>query len=469
MIKKIIKKLIPKFLWNRYHFVLGWLGALIYGFPSEKLKVIGITGTGGKSTTIYFLRKVLEEAGFKVGSISTIDFYIAGKEEMNAEKMTMLGRFKTQKLLKQMVEAKCDYAIVETTSQGVLQYRHKFINYDVAVLTNLWEEHIEAHGGFENYKKAKLKFFQHVSQGEKKSNKSKVVIVNANNEYSSEFLQYKFDQRYIFGRGDKRFYVDRNSVILGKAAVPPGGKDLCVKTVDQCITGRHSLKITGILEAYDIDVDKDGINFKIEDIVFYAKLFGEYNVMNLLCVASICRSQNISLEIIKLAFRKFTGVPGRVEFIENNKDFQIIIDYAFEPIAMHELYKIVEIIKPNKIIHVLGSTGGDRDVARRFTIGELVGEKADFVIVTDEDPYDTPPQKIIDDVASSAIKAGKQENKDLWKILDRREAIRKALNLAQAGDLVLITGKGCEQAMCVGDKRIFWDERKVVREELGKI
>ena len=160
-------------------------------------------------------------------------------------------------------------------------------------------------------------------------------------------------------------------------------------------------------------------------------------------------------------------MPGRFEWIETNKNFKVMVDYAPEPESMKKLYETLKIFQFKKIIHVLGSCGGGRDASRRPILGKLSAQNAEYVIVTNEDPYDDDPQKIIDDVAQGAIDNGKILNQNLFKILDRREAIKKALSLAQAGDLVLITGKACEQYICVAHgKKIPWDDRKVVRELL---
>ena len=158
--KQIIKKVIPYFLLDWYYFSWSLLGALIYGFPSKKLKVIGVTGTNGKSTVIEMISVILEEAGFKIAALSSIKFKIADKEELNMLKMTMPGRFTLQRFLRQAVDSKCQYAVVEVTSEGIKQHRHRFIDFNLAVFTNLSPEHIEAHGSFEKYREAKEELFK---------------------------------------------------------------------------------------------------------------------------------------------------------------------------------------------------------------------------------------------------------------------------------------------------------------------
>lgn len=436
------KKYLPKSIRNLKHLYYAWYGALEYHHPADCLLVIGITGTSGKSSTTYFLRQILEQSGFKVGSLSTIDFYINGELKLNDQKMTMLGKMQIQKYLREMVNKDCDIAIVETTSEGVVQHRHRFINYDIAMLTNLYPEHIESHGSFKNYKGAKLSFFKYISKLPRKNVQGtqrrwtgaralkpkiqtlfpttipKIAVVNGDNEYADEFLQYSFDEKIKFESTNANIVTDKN-----------------------------------------------GLHFVWNGTSFHAPLYGEHNVMNILAALTVAKRLHISDAQLKTAVQNLTGPEGRLEFIKEAeaKGFQVIVDYAFEPVAMQKLYDVVKLLAPKRIIHVFGGTGGGRDVSRRFTVGSYVGERADICIITDEDPYDDEPMSIINDVASAVQKTGKVEGQNLFKILDRKEAIEKALQLAQAGDIVLITGKGSEQGMVVKGKIVPWDDRKIVR------
>lgn len=420
-----------------YHFCLGKAAAFFYRYPSEKLIVVGITGTGGKSSTVYLLAKILEAAGKKVGATSTLFFKIGDKEWLNDKKMTMLGRFQTQKLLRQMADSGCQIAIVETTSQGIEQFRHLGINYDIAVLTNLYPEHIEAHGGFENYKKAKGKLFAALMKSRrKKFSPPKTIIVNADDENAGYFLSFHAEKKMIFSvisHSQRSFGLRPQDDIIGR---------------DASITGQ-------------------GIHFKIGETVFDLPLLSRFNLYNTLCAVTIAQALGLTLPQIQKASQSIKGIPGRLEFIEAGQSFKIIVDYAFEPRAMLGLYEIAQMIPHQKIIQVLGSAGGGRDVARRPKLGQIAGKSADVVIVTNEDPYDDDPEMIIKQVAEGVIAAGKTEGDNLFQILDRRQAIAKALFLARKDDLVLITGKGAEQAICVKDgRKIPWDDRRVIREEL---
>jgi UDP-N-acetylmuramoyl-L-alanyl-D-glutamate--2,6-diaminopimelate ligase len=432
--KELIKKIIPGFLLRFYHKTLALAANLFYGFPSNKLIVIGVTGTNGKSTTVHLIAKMFEGAGYKVGSTSTVGFKVADKEWLNNKKMTMLGRFALQKLLRQMVQAGCRYTVIETSSQGVEQYRHLGVNYDVAVFTNLTPEHIEAHGGFLNYKNAKGKFFAHLMAkphkiiGGKKINK--VSAVNVDDEYAEYFAGFPADKKYSY-----------------------------------------SINTSSDIKAENIEAGFEGFRFKVSGNDFKINLPGRFNIYNSLAAVCVGLSQGFGLDTISKSLEKVSGVPGRMEFIDEGQKFRVLVDYAPEPESMRQLYKTIrdsKFINPDsKIIHVLGSAGGGRDRSRRPVLGKLAAENADYVIITNEDPYDEDPRQIINEVAAGA--AGKRDGVNLFRILDRSEAIAKAFGLAREGDLVVITGKGSEQAICVaGGKKIPWDDREKVREILRK-
>lgn len=423
--KSLIKKLIPKNLLSQYHKILAVLAKIIYNNPSKKMIIIGVTGTNGKSTTVMMIAKILEEAGHKVGVTSTALFKVAEKEWLNDKKMTMLGRFALQKLLKDMVKAGCQYAVIETSSEGIKQFRHLGIHYDVAVFTNLTPEHIEAHGSFENYKKAKLELFKKLESEKPKKQIKKVIIVNADDQHAKDFVNFKVDEKLEFGTDNK-----------------------------------------------DVDLKYQGIFFEVNNIDFDLNLFGKFNIYNSLAAITVAQSQGIDLGVCKKALEKIKSIPGRMEFIDEGQDFKVLVDYAPEPASIKQLYQTIKDhkITNGKIIHVLGSCGGGRDKARQPVLGRIAAENAQYVIVTNEDPYDDDPQKIIDSVAQGAISTGKKLNEDLFKILDRREAIKKSLSLAQANDLVLVTGKGSEQAICIqGGKKIPWDDRQVVKQEIRNL
>lgn len=427
----LLRKITPKPLKRLYHRFLATFARMWYHAPSEQMIVIGVTGTSGKSTVCYMLAHVLEHAGFRVGVASTIQFKIDKKEWLNDKKMTMIGRMQLQKLLSQMAKANCQYAIIETTSEGIEQFRHTGINYDIAVFTNLYPEHIQAHGSFENYKNAKLKLFKKLEDERKKEIGGqvvpKVIVANLDNEHVAEFLQCSADVHYGF------------------------------------TTTNTSSTEAQVIRAENISASPQ-LEFTVEHQPMRLRVAGEHNISNALAVTCVARSQGIGLESIAKGLEEVTSVPGRIEFIDEGQNFKVIVDYAFEPKAMNSLYQAVKNMQPARIIHVLGGTGGGRDTDRRPKIGAIAGEHADVVIVTNEDPYDEDPKAIMQQVAEGVKTAGKKTNKDLFLVQDRRKAIAKALELAESNDAVLITGKGSEQGIVGKNRRIEkWDDREVVR------
>lgn len=430
MWKKIIKKFLPPSFLSAYHYILAQLANGLYFFPSNKLIVIGVTGTNGKTTTTNLISQLLECLGYKTGLTSTVNFKVGYQEKLNDKKMTMLGRLQTQKLLRQALRSGCQYAVIETSSQGIEQWRHVGINYDLAVFTNLTPEHIEAHGSFENYRAQKEKLFQHLVNSKRKNiggrRIPKIIVANADDEEIFRLKKYGADRFVSYG---------------------------FVNKADQ--QGQH-LKIAGGLATFALAGEQ------IE-----TQLIGEFNAYNVL--ASIAVIKALGLPFQQTQACKLGGVPGRQEMINQGQDFKVMVDYAPEPVSLEKLYQALGALPRKRLIHVLGSTGGGRDKARQPVLGQLAGQKADIVIVTNEDPYDDDPREIINKVADGALRAGKRENKNLFKILDRKEAIAKAISLAQKEDLVLITGKGAEQAICVANgKKIPWDDRRAVREILNQ-
>lgn len=467
------KKYLPKPIRNLRHFFYAWYGAVKYHHPSEEMLVIGVTGTSGKSTTVFLLRQMLEFAGFKVGSLSTIDFYINGEDKLNDQKMTMLGKMKIQEYLREMVNRGCEVAIVETTSEGHMQYRDRYISYDFMILTNLYPEHIEAHGSFENYKQAKIGIFKRASV----EGKEKPLDVLEKYKGKWDMLTKKsccgLEKTFIVN-GDIPEFIE----FFSAAPLPPENFVVFGKTlvgITEEVSARKITHKTEIDERFlveDVSSDGEGLHFKVREYRFDPEMYGEHNAMNIVITIAVARQLGIEWSVIQKAVHSFHNAPGRTEFITEaeKKGFKVIVDYAFEPKAMAALYSVVDLLKPKRIIQVFGSTGGGRDVSRRFSVGEMAGKKADVCIITDEDPYDDEPMKIMEDVATAVRKMGKRDGSNLFIIPDRRAAIAKALQMADVGDLVLVTGKGSEQAIVVaGGKKIAWDDRTVVREELFRL
>lgn len=396
-----------------------------------------MTGTNGKSTTVQFIGRILEHTGERVGWTTTVGFKIAWREWTNDKKMTMLGRFQTQKMLRRMVRVGCRYAVIETSSQGIAQYRHIGIRYDVAVFTNLTPEHLESHGGFEAYKQAKGKLFENVERAK---------VVNLMDEHAGYFLSFQSGEPWGFGYEEER--EERGEWEMEE------GKKKPVRTI----------------WAEHVQFEKTGTKFEIHSVKFNFKPIGRFYFENVLAAITTCRVLGLSLEQIRDAVERLEPIPGRLEVVDEGQPFSVIVDYAPEPASLSAIYEALKLIGYNRLIHVLGSTGGGRDIARRAILGQMSATNADIMIVTNEDPYEDEPMEIINNIADAAVKAGKQDNVNLFRILDRQEAINKAIAIAQPGDLVLLTGKGNEPVMAVaGGKKIPWDDRVAARQALHKL
>ncbi len=437
--KRVIRKILPRFVLQGYHLALAKTASVVYRNPSRNMIVIGVTGTKGKSTTSFMIAKLLEASGHTVGLTSTALFKIGKKEWLNDTKMTMLGRFRLQRFLRDMVKKGCDVAVVETSSEGVLQSRHRGIDYDIAVFTNLTPEHLEAHGGFENYKNAKLAFFQHVAKGHAKKihgeTIEKAFVVNLDDPHAKDFLQFSVAKRYGWS----------------------------MQSADQTALDK-------VFQISQVESTAQGSDFLLSGQRFHVPLIGKVNVMNAGAAVTVAHHLGATFTTIQQGLAQLPQMPGRMERIDNPLGFTVIVDYAHEPESTKKLYEAVRLFLPKRIIHVTGSAGGGRDKARRHILGNLAGQNATIVVVTNEDPYDEDPQAIIDAVASGAREAGKRDNVDLFLIPDRRDAIAKALYLAQEEDVVLITGKGSE-AVIVGKNfaKTPHDDRVVVKDELEKL
>lgn len=427
------RKLIPKRIFRAaqpaYHYVLAVLGAVIYRFPGKKMTVVGVTGTKGKTTTVELVNAVLEQAGYKTALASTLRYKIGDKEWRNLFKMTMRGRFFTQKFLRQAVESGCTHAVIEMSSEGVPQFRHKFLFPDAVIFTNLAPEHIESHGSYENYLQAKLAIAKElVGHKKKKFAHGEVLVANIDDKEGEKFLELN---------------------IINK--VP------------------YSLR-----DAVSVKADSRGSSFQIGKMVVHSKLPGAFNVYNMLAAAAYARFAGIQEEDVKAGLEKVTFVRGRMEKVNEGQDFDAVVDYAHTPDSLKAAY---EAYRGHKKICVLGSTGGGRDKWKRAEMGKIADQYCAEIILTNEDPYDEDPEKIVEGVRQGIKK------KPVEIIMDRREAINKALTLAsrfvsqsetsrgnQNRVAVLITGKGTDPyIMGPNNTKQEWDDASVVREELKKI
>ena len=435
-LKSKIKKLIPERLISLYHLILAASAAFYYGWPSKKMIVVGITGTKGKTSAANFIWSVLMSGGYKTGLIGTANIRIGDIETLNKYHMTMPGRFILQKILKQMAGAGCKLAIVETTSEGIKQWRHFGIIYDIAVFTNLHPEHLQAHGGsFEKYKQTKGQMFVSLAKGRRKfiggREIKKIIIANYDDLHKEYFLNFLADKKITFG----------------------------------------------VTEGADFQADKirntrDGLEFFVGSTSYDINILGKFNAYNALSAIAVGSLFNISKEKIQEGLKNLKNIPGRMERIDEGQNFLVFVDYAHEKEGMDAvLDTAMELVTEmsGRIIVLLGAEGGGRDKSKRPQLGEIAAKKADFVVISNVDPYEDDPKEILEDIAVVAEKFGKIRGQNLFVIEDRREGIKKALSLAGENDVVLITGKGAEQLIIIGGKHFPWDDRVVVREEINKI
>ncbi|KKU14989.1 MAG: UDP-N-acetylmuramoyl-L-alanyl-D-glutamate-2,6-diaminopimelate ligase, partial [Parcubacteria group bacterium GW2011_GWB1_45_9] len=393
-----------------YHFTLAFLGALVYRFPSRKIFVLGVTGTKGKSTVLELISAIFEEAGKKTALLSSVRVKIGKDSAKNKSSTTMPGRFFIQKFLRRAVGTGCEYALIEVTSEGIEQFRHRFISFDAALVTNLHPEHVEAHGSFENYRNAKVSFFEYVSRSRKKKVR---FFINEEDAHRDYFMAVARDIESVVLFGREQF-------------------------IENEVGARYTLKAMG-----DHGVVGDWLR-------------ANFNLENAAAAVAFARSQGIDWSVIAATFKKFKGLPGRLEFIQH-KPFTVVIDYAHTPDSLRKVYETLS-NENSKLICVLGAAGGGRDKWKRPEMGKIASQYCSEIILTNEDPYDEVPEKVLED-----IEGGFPGAVNYRKIMDRKEAIRAALKSVKKGDTIIITGKGSEIWMRVaGGKKIPWNEKKVV-------
>ncbi|MBI1961121.1 MAG: UDP-N-acetylmuramyl-tripeptide synthetase [Parcubacteria group bacterium] len=452
MIKQTVKRLLPTWALSSYHKLLAVAANLIYWFPSHRLVVVGVTGTKGKSSTVLMITRILEEAGFTVGSMNTIFFKVGKREWMNNKKQGMLGRFALQKMLREMVRKKCDHAVIEVTSEGIAQHRQWGIAFDVLVFTNLSHEHIVAHGSYEKYRAAKQLIFKELHTMRRKATPpvsppyqgvvrggtvKKAIVVNAEDPEAENFLKFKADEKWSVA-------CDSRCPVVLK---------------------HHPEKR---LAADAVAHAAPGMALSVEGHYIQLSLHGAFMAQNALLAIAACRSLGVTLSPAEAALEKIESIPGRVEVLNMKSGAAVVIDYAHEPKSFEAILKTGrELAGANRVISVFGATGGGRDTAKRPIMGALAAAYSDCIILTTDDPYDDDPQAIINDILPGITsKRGTWElGKNVFSIISRTQAISRALALAKSGDVVLLLGKGSERVMAVANgKHIPWSDRAAVAE-----
>lgn len=409
---------------------LGLISAAFYAHPSRQLKLIGVTGTDGKTTTTFLIDAVLRAAGHRTGLVGTVAFRVGERLWDNELRRTTMDAPEIQRLLAEMVAQEVDYAVLETTSHALAQGRVVGCEYDVGVLTNVTRDHLDFHITIDNYRRAKARLFEMLSTAYDKGI-PKAAVLNAD------------DDAYEFFRACSPKTVLSYGV-EGEADVMAQG-----------------LRLSAAGSIFTAVTPSGSIDIKL-------RLPGAFNVYNALAALGTGLTQEIPLDSIAAGLESVAGVPGRMERVDEGQPFAVIVDYAHTPDALTKVLATLRPLTRGKLMAVFGCMG-DRDQGKRPIMGRIASELADFFILTNEDPASEEPEAIVDEIEAGAVAAGRVRGQHYLKIIDRREAIRTAFERARPGDVVLLSGKGHEHSMIVGEEQIPWDDRQVARELLREM
>lgn len=398
-----------------------------YGEPARALGTVGVTGTDGKTTTTHLIAHVLRENGHAAGYLSSVEFAVGNTRELNASHMTTLEANDVQRQLAKIRDAGDEYAVVEASSIGLDMHRVDQCEFDCGVFTNLAPDHLDYHGTMAAYRSAKAILFRMLGQSI-----------------------------------DKRF---RKAAILN--ADDPASEQLLAETSVWSIS--YGLQMGADLVGLDIKTDGFGTKFRArmfgETVPVRTHLLGAYNVSNCLAAVATAITQGVDLAPAVLSLEGFTGVPGRMELIDEEQPFRVVVDIASTEQSMRNVLQTLRRATKGKLIVMFGAAG-ERDRGRRRGIARAVAETADFAVITNEDPRSEDPQAIVDEIAV-ALRAGGFSRKFKTE-LDRREAMDMAFAEAGKNDTVLLAGKGTEQSIVIGAAHWPWDERSVARELLSR-
>lgn len=420
-----------KYVKRGYHFCWALLSILVYGLPSRKLKVIGVTGTDGKTTTTTLIRAGLISAGYKVAMLNGLEFSLPSKSWKNTSDNSTPGRFAIRKFLKQAVKEDCDVVVLEVTSWGLEQFRVFGVAFDVAVITNFAHEHLDLHGSLQRYRAMKGKLFKCL-QSKRKRGQKKVAIINKDDDSYAYFNRFKADQTISYAKNDRA--------------------DLTADAIEQ----RPELSF----KAY----------FNDETYAFDMHIKGLFNVSNALAAFAACLSVGADPDKVIEGLNGVQQVPGRMEFIDEGQPFYVVVDFAHTAQAFEAIFQSARkmVGKTQRIIAVYGSAGG-RDTGRRKMIGEIAGKMIDYSVLTTDDPRHEDPRKIADEIIIGLQTQARREDEDFTFIKDRAEAIKHAIHLADPGDIVLTLSMGDYDVMYVGSGKVKWSDRDAAKQALSEM
>jgi UDP-N-acetylmuramoyl-L-alanyl-D-glutamate--2,6-diaminopimelate ligase len=425
---------------------LTWIAASFYDWPGRKLTVIGVTGTDGKTTTTNLIYQVLRAAGIKAGMISTVNAVIGDEVLDTGFHVTTPDAHDVQHYLARMVDAGLTHVVLETTSHGWSQYRVDACEFDIGVVTNITHEHMDEHGSYENYRAAKARLFSSLEiTSEKPQGNPRLGVINRDDQKSFDFLNDLIKVRKL----------------------------------------NYGLSEGADIRAVDMSYSPSGIHFTAKSRDFSvpvsSRLVGSYNVANCLAaLAATVYGLKIKPGIAAQGIAALEGIPGRMERIDLGQNFTAIVDFAHTPNALKVSLESAREMLPRRVGQLANPTGqpriiavfgsaGLRDKAKRRMMAEVSAELADLTVLTAEDPRTESLDMILEEMTEGVMSRGGVEGQTFWRIPDRGEAIRFALRLARAGDIVLSCGKGHEQSMCFGAREHLWDDRTAMRAALSEL
>ena len=408
---------------------LASLAAAFYGHPGRRLRVVGVTGTDGKTTVVHLVTHLLEAPGHRCGLLSTVQCKAGDRVWANESRFTTPEAPDVQALLAEAVAAGCDYAVLESTSHGLTLHRLDGCEYDVAAMTNVTADHIDFHRSREEYRAAKGRLFAMLDESVKKAGVDKVAVLNADDPAADYFRGLTRARAITYG-------------IEGPA-------DVRATEIRPSDWGSRFRLVT-IAESEEVTLGQPG----------------EFNVHNALAAAAVALSQGIAPDDIARGIASFPGVPGRLERIDEGQPFTVVVDFAHAPEALRRVLEFLRGRCRGRLIAVFGCIG-ERERPRRAGMGLAAGQLADFSILTNDNPFSEDPDGIIAEIAQGLREAGRHEGHHFVAIPDRREAIAHAFAMAVEGDTVLLAGKGHEQSITIGETVIPWDDRRAARELLS--
>ncbi len=431
-----------------------WTAAAFYGYPGRRLKVIGITGTDGKTTTATLTYSILRAAGLKVGAVTTVSARIGDEEMDTGFHTTTPDAPDLQRYLAQMVQAEMEVVVLETTSHSLAQKRVDAIDFDIAVVTNITHEHLDFHGSLAAYRQAKMELFRKLGQSPARPDLPKTAVLNADDSSIEYLAPIPADRQLRYGvRGDDDTPRGESDPIFRDMRPEPSQPPTATLDIwaDEVLATPAGLRFTAHTPNGAFAVS--------------SPLLGLYNVHNILAAIAVGHALGVSDAAMRQGVQAVTGISGRMEAIDEGQDFLAVVDFAHTPNALEQALKAARAMTQGRVIVVFGSAGL-RDREKRRLMGEVAGRLADIVIVTAEDPRTEDLASIMAESVQAAEAQGKVEGETLFRVADRGDAIFQATQLAQPGDMVMTCGKGHEQSMCFGTTEYPWRDQDALRAAL---